>query len=70
MVDLASKTPINSPSPPLSPQVTGTRTRSTTVVLGLPESTVKNHLSKIGCKFHAADRAHIVALSLRAGVID
>jgi len=38
--------------------------------LGLPESTVKNHLSKIGCKFHAADRAHIVALGLRAGVID
>ncbi len=38
--------------------------------LGLPESTVKNHLSKIGCKFHAGDRAHIVALSLRAGVID
>ncbi len=37
--------------------------------LGLPESTVKNHLSKIGCKFHAADRAHIVALGLRAGVI-
>jgi len=38
--------------------------------LDLPESTVKNHLSKIGCKFHATDRAHIVALSLRAGVID
>ncbi len=38
--------------------------------LGLPESTVKNNLIKIGCKFHAADRAHIVALSLRAGVIN
>ena len=38
--------------------------------LGLPESTVKNQLIKIGCKFHAGDRAHIVALSLRAGVID
>jgi len=37
--------------------------------LGLPESTVKNQLIKIGCKFHAADRAHIVALGLRAGVI-
>jgi len=38
--------------------------------LDLPESTVKNNLIKIGCKFHAADRAHIVALSLRAGVIN
>ena len=38
--------------------------------LGLPESTVKNNLVKIVCKFHAGDRAHIVALSLRAGVID
>jgi len=38
--------------------------------LGLPESTVKNQLIKIGCKFHAGDRATIVALSLRAGVID
>jgi len=37
--------------------------------LGLPESTVKNQLIKIGCKFYAGDRAHIVALSLRAGVI-
>ena len=35
MVDLASETPINSPAAPLSPQITGTRTRSTTVVLGL-----------------------------------
>jgi len=26
--------------------------------LGLPESTVKNHLIKIGCKFYAGDRAH------------
>jgi len=38
--------------------------------LGLPESTVKNQLIKIGCKFHAGDCAHIVALSLRAGVTD
>jgi len=37
--------------------------------LGLPETTVKNHLVKIERKFFARDRAHIVALSLRAGII-
>ena len=37
--------------------------------LSLSALTVKNHLARIGRKFGVGDRAHIVAIACRGGVI-
>ena len=37
--------------------------------LSLSSLTVKNHLARIGRKFGVGDRAHIVAIACRGGVI-
>ena len=37
--------------------------------MSLSSLTVKNHLARIGRKFGVGDRAHIVAIACRGGVI-
>ena len=45
------------------------RHRSLTLALSLSALTVKSHLSRIGRKLGTGDRAQMVALAMRAGVI-
>jgi DNA-binding CsgD family transcriptional regulator len=45
----------------------GQTNREIGTALGLSMFTVKSHLARIARKFHTGDRAHMVALALRAG---
>jgi len=47
----------------------GQRNKAIGVHLSLSPLTVKNHLARAGKKFGAGDRAHIVAIACRGGLI-
>ncbi len=77
-----TRTPAAPPPPPALPELTtrelsvlklvaqGRSNRLIGEELGLSALTVKSHLARISRKFGTGDRAHLVAMSFRGGLLD